>query len=91
MTIGDSCSSMRCGFCQQEFNLTFGPDKLNQHFFEESGISGQRYVPKKDGFLWKLGVFQGLQHGQVMSESQAESVYAKAKVLLTEQFNSVSQ
>ena len=81
---------MRCGSCQQEFNLTFGPEKLNQHFFEEGGIGGQRYVPKAAGHLWKLGLFQGLDRGQVMSDIQAKAVYAKAKALLEKRFQTVT-
>ena len=80
---------MKCGICQQEFNLTFGPEKLNQHFFEEEGIGGQRYVPKAEGLLWKLGIFEGLDRGKVMSEGEAEAVYSKADALLQKQFRSV--
>jgi len=85
---GNACSTITCAQCKQQFNMTFGNEQMT-HRFDEQGIGPQRYVPLKEGLLWKLGVFKDrkgkpLQLGQSLTEAQAAEVVRRAKLKLPE-------
>mmetsp|Transcript_19989 Transcript_19989/g.25961 ORF Transcript_19989/g.25961 Transcript_19989/m.25961 type:complete len:1270 (+) Transcript_19989:335-4144(+) len=85
---GNACSTITCAQCHKQFNMTFGNDQMT-HRFDEQGIGPQRYVPLKEGMLWKLGVFKDrkgkpLTLGQSLTEAQAAEVVRRAKLKIPE-------
>eukprot|EP00924_Labyrinthula_sp_SR-Ha-C_P005271 snap_masked-scaffold_1-processed-gene-26.20-mRNA-1 protein AED:1.00 eAED:1.00 QI:0/0/0/0/1/1/4/0/1182 len=75
---GDACSSMTCANCNKSFNLTRGNMDLTFHVFEDFGIAAQRYVPKKEGTLWRLGIYEGLKPGQTLEDNELKLVLQRA-------------
>jgi len=80
---GDACSTMTCSNCKNSFNLAYGPAKLDDHRFEDA-IDQQRYIPKVEGRLWKLGVFAGFKLGQTLSKGESDTVIKQANDILSE-------
>lgn len=82
---GNACSTITCAVCRKNFSMTWGDKNVN-HQFEDNGVGPQRYVPKKPGNLWKLGVFKDrkgnpLKLGQQLSEAETAEVVRRAKAI----------
>ena len=85
---GNACSTLSCPVCKKVFSMSYGSDKIT-HRFDETGIQAQHYVPKKEGTLWRLGVFKDkkgrpLKLGELLNDAQVQEVLRRAKLKLRE-------
>ena len=85
---GNACSTLSCPVCKKTFSMSYGSEKIT-HRFDETGIQAQHYVPKKEGTLWRLGVFKDkkgrpLKLGQLLTDAEVQEVLRRAKLKLRE-------